>query len=126
MGFNMRLLILTVSLIFVQLSQQAAVPNDVSELAFPDGEVEEPAVREEDVEYGFPFYLCKCSFEEYEDYWGWPPMTRANTTMPGVLVSSTTSTRGMSTPMRRSGLARRRPGVWTGRRRRARSIIAAN
>ena len=51
-------------------SLQAAVPNDVSELAFPDGEVEEPAVREEDVEYGFPYYLCKCSFEEYEDYWG--------------------------------------------------------
>merc|ERR1712154_378942 len=119
MGFNMRLLILTVSVIFVQLSQQAAVPNDVSELAFPDGEVEEPAVREEDVEYGFPFYLCKCSFEEYEDYWGVAANDTSLYDYAWCPCSSTTSTRGMSTPMRRSGPARRRPGVWTERRRRA-------
>merc|ERR1712223_800818 len=77
---NMRLFILAMTLLLVQLSQQAALAeaDNVSELAFPDGE--QPAARDEDdlaeeasdVEYGFPYYLCKCSFEEYESYWGEP------------------------------------------------------
>merc|ERR1711978_421854 len=77
---NMRLFILALTLLLVQLSQQAALAeaDNVSELAFPDGE--QPAARDEDdlaeeasdVEYGFPYYLCKCSFEEYEEYWGEP------------------------------------------------------
>merc|ERR1712223_2238555 len=77
---NMRLFILAQTLLLVQLSQQAALAeaDNVSELAFPDGE--QPAARDEDdlaeeasdVEYGFPYYLCKCSFEEYESYWGEP------------------------------------------------------
>merc|ERR1712088_1289933 len=90
MGINMRLFILTGTLLFVQLSQQAAVleaAEDVSELAFPDGEVEEPSPREDDDsgsgdEYGsgdyeyyaepydYPYYWCKCSFDEYEEYDG--------------------------------------------------------
>merc|ERR1712038_1927959 len=80
MGINMRLFILALTLLLVQLSQQAtlAEADNVSELAFPDGE--QPAARDEDdlaeeasdVEYGFPYYLCKCSFEEYESYWGEP------------------------------------------------------
>merc|ERR1712203_416772 len=78
---NMRLFILALTLLLVQLSQQAAVAEaeNVSELAFPDGE--EPAARDDEedlydeavpLEYGFPYYLCKCSFEEYESYWGEP------------------------------------------------------
>merc|ERR1711953_1199065 len=77
---NMRLFILALTLLLVQLSQQAALTeaDNVSELAFPDGE--QPARDDEDdlaeeasdVEYGFPYYLCKCSFEEYESYWGEP------------------------------------------------------
>ena len=56
-----------------------AEAENVSELAFPDGE--EPAARDDEedlydeavpLEYGFPYYLCKCSFEEYESYWGEP------------------------------------------------------
>merc|ERR1712088_116086 len=52
MGINMRVFILIGTLLLVQLSHQAAVleaaPNveDVSELAFPDGEVEEAAPRD--------------------------------------------------------------------------------
>ena len=60
----------------------------MSELAFPDGEVEEPSPREDDDtgsgddEYGsgdyeyyaepydYPYYWCKCSFDEYEEYYG--------------------------------------------------------
>merc|ERR1739842_210675 len=40
MGINLRLFILTGTLLLVQLSQQAAVPEavDASEMAFPDGE----------------------------------------------------------------------------------------
>ena len=65
-------------LIFSFLQAALAEADNVSELAFPDGE--QPAARDEDdlaeeasdVEYGFPYYLCKCSFEEYEEYWGEP------------------------------------------------------
>merc|ERR1712156_453166 len=46
--FNMRLFILTVTLLFVQLSKQAVLSDDVSELAFPDGELGAPAARSED------------------------------------------------------------------------------
>merc|ERR1711997_85872 len=83
MGLNMRLFILTGTLLLVQLSHQAAVleaAEDVSELAFPDGEVEEPAPREDEGSgdyhyyyaepYDYPYYWCKCSFEEYEEYDG--------------------------------------------------------
>merc|ERR1712141_767054 len=83
---NMRLFILALTLLLVQLSQQAALAeaDNVSELAFPDGE--QPAARDEDdlaeeasdVEYGFPYYLCKCSFEEYESYWGEPSVDMDN------------------------------------------------
>merc|ERR1711878_159453 len=67
---NMRLLILTGTLLLVQLSQQAAVP-EAAEVAFPDGNVEEVAAKDYDYYvYGYPYYLCKCSFEEYEEYWG--------------------------------------------------------
>ena len=73
----MKFLYLLSCLIFPSL--QAAVPEavDASEMAFPDGEVEEVEGRQYEeydpygyVEYGFPYYLCQCSFEEYEDYWG--------------------------------------------------------
>merc|ERR1712141_78634 len=50
---NMRVFILTGTLLLVQLSHQAAVleaAEDVSELAFPDGEVEEAVPREDDGE----------------------------------------------------------------------------
>merc|ERR1712087_433398 len=67
---NMRVLILTGTLLLVQLSQQAAVP-EAAEVAFPDGNVEEVAAKDYDYYvYGYPYYLCKCSFEEYEEYWG--------------------------------------------------------
>merc|ERR1739842_257781 len=70
MGINMRVLILTGTLLLVQLSQQAAVP-EAAEVAFPDGNVEEVAAKDYDYYvYGYPYYLCKCSFEEYEEYWG--------------------------------------------------------
>merc|ERR1711874_38365 len=135
---NMRLFLLAGTLLFAQLSQQAAVleaAEDVSELAFPDGEVEEPSPREDDDtgsgddEYGsgdyeyyaepydYPYYWCKCSFDEYEEYYGVASVMSTPTSTPGVPASSTRSTTEWSTPWRRSLPARRLPGVWTGRRR---------
>merc|ERR1712226_706241 len=74
MGINMRLFLLTGTLLLVQLSQQAAVltATDASELAFPDGEAKDYdyGYDYEMAYYGYPYYLCKCSFEEYEEYWG--------------------------------------------------------
>ena len=44
---------------------------EAAEVAFPDGNVEEVAAKDYDYYvYGYPYYLCKCSFEEYEEYWG--------------------------------------------------------
>merc|ERR1711971_184933 len=117
MGIKMRLFLLTATLLLVQLSQQAAVPaaTDASELAFPDGEAKDY----EEYVYGIPYYLCKCSFEEYEDYWGEASVDTADDTADhawcpcfqydyfehdGVKYEYAT---------RRT---RRRTGAWTGRR----------
>merc|ERR1712043_19280 len=90
MGINMRLFLLTGTLLLVQLSQQGAekqlrkvvvvggmeaavlTATDASELAFPDGEAKDYdyGYDYEMAYYGYPYYLCKCSFEEYEEYWG--------------------------------------------------------
>merc|ERR1712203_559046 len=139
MGINMRVLILTGTLLLVQLSQQAAVP-EAAEVAFPDGNVEEVAAKDYDYYvYGYPYYLCKCSFEEYEEYWGvasvdvdteetaWCPCFQYDSYEYQGWSTSTPTRRTGPARLARTGTSRGRrsitpPAVWRGRRR-ARNII---
>merc|ERR1712045_262272 len=67
MGFDMKLLILTITLLFVQFSEQAALERSDEET------VTEYDYNDTDVgtdEYVYPYYWCKCSFDEYEEMYG--------------------------------------------------------